>query len=94
MSMTIWKYPFEITGPFELMLPTEAKILSVDVQGEQPCMWALVEAENILEERRFVIVGTGHPAPTPTASEYIGTFQQPPFVWHLFELSPNKRGRG
>ena len=88
MSMTIWKYPFEITGPFELMLPTEARVLSVGVQDERPCMWVLVEAENLLEERRFVIVGTGHPAPKPTTSEHIGTFQQSPFVWHLFEFRP------
>lgn len=86
MSMTIWKYPLETTGPFELSLPYGAEILTADVQGEQPCLWALVDAENTEETRRFAIVGTGHPAPV---RGYLCTFQQPPFVWHLFEIAPD-----
>ena len=86
ISMTIWKYPFAIDDEFDLSLPFGARILMVEVQGGGPCLWALVDAENAEEVRRFSIVGTGHPAP---ARGYIDTFQQPPFVWHLFEIAPN-----
>ena len=85
MTQAIWKYSFEITDYFELPLPFGAKVLLVEMQGEQPCIWAMVEASNTPEARTFSVVGTGHPLPN---GEYIGTFQQPPFVWHLFETAP------
>ena len=83
--MEIWKYPFEITDLFDLLLPLGARVLSVGMQGEQPCLWAMVEPSNTPEARSFAVVGTGHPLPSGTAT-YLDTFQQPPFVWHLFEL--------
>lgn len=86
MSHRIWKYPFEIADRFVLQLPQGARVLSVELQDEQPCLWAMVNAESTEELRRFALVGTGHLLPNGI-STYIATFQQPPFVWHLFELA-------
>ena len=79
----IWKYKVENV----IEMPKGAEILSVQIQnGEMfnACIWAKVNSENELEKRKFVIIGTGHSF-DDTNMKYIGTYQDGPFVWHLFE---------
>ena len=86
--MTIWKFPFKFPlGRFEIEMPKDAEILSVQVQRDVPCIWAKVIPENEKNTRRFRIIGTGHPFREDKKLSYIGTFQQIDdfFVWHLFE---------
>jgi hypothetical protein len=52
------------------------------------CIWAKVSPENELEKRQFLVVGTGHTF-DDTDMVYIGTYQDGPFVWHLFEVKTN-----
>ena len=78
---TIWKY--KIDG--SIQMPMDAQILTVQNQNGEEHLWALVNPNNELETRKFLIVGTGQSF-DDTDTKYIGTFQQPPFVWHLFEL--------
>jgi hypothetical protein len=86
MSVTVYKYPFEIAGEVVIPMPFGAKILRVECQAGQPCMWALVDADRVIETRRFLVRGTGHDIPrNPAEIEHIATFQQGPFVWHMFE---------
>ena len=40
---TIWKFPVPVNDGNVLEMPEGAKILSVQVQGETPCLWALVD---------------------------------------------------
>lgn len=84
---TIWKFRFELVGPLQLSMPRGAQVLTVQDQGGVGCLWAMVEPENELESRYFEVFGTGHPVyeDMDVNRKYIATFQQPPFVWHVFE---------
>lgn len=84
---TIWKYHVPVTDEFEIGMPFGAYILDVQVQSFKPCMWAVVDPAQILVTRKFKIFGTGNlfDLGFECTWEYIGTFQTPPFVWHLFE---------
>jgi len=83
---TIWKFPFKVQGHFELDMPGGAQILDVQVQRDQPCMWAMVDPAARPVKRRFVIVGTGHPIHQMEGWPHVGTFQEAggALVWHLF----------
>lgn len=83
----IYKYPFNVSDRFTILMPSDAQILDVQVQGEQPCIWALVTPGAEPEERTFRVIGTGHPYPDEPEMTHRGTFQLlgGAFVGHLFE---------
>jgi hypothetical protein len=93
---TIYKY--EITaGLNTIALPEDAEILTVQIQGETPYLWALLNTAKLKKDRYFIIFGTGHDIDMILKStehkpyelhKYIGTFQMPAYglVWHLFEV--------
>lgn len=87
--LTIYKYPLhEVTDRPVVEMPKGAHVLSFQTQGEVPCIWALVDNEQPLEERGFYLVGTGHPfAYKPTSMRFIGTTQLMGgrLIFHLFE---------
>lgn len=89
MQKTISKYKFEINDNVYIEMPLDYEILSVQVQNGIPCIWALVDAGNARERRRFEIFGTGHPIECNSRIErkFIGTFQLNDgiLVFHLFE---------
>jgi len=86
---TIWKFetPFEST--FKLDLPEDARILCVqrDKKTSIPCIWVLLETNDVKVERQFILYGTGHSINTNVEMKYIGTYQYQngEFVGHLFE---------
>ncbi len=80
--LTIWKFPFEIADSFTLQMPLYAEIVLVDVQGGVPCMWAKVDPHLPTDIRRFHVSGTGHEV--PPGAWHLGSFQMPPYVWHLW----------
>jgi hypothetical protein len=41
------------------------------------------DKDDVLESRRFFVVGTGHPI--PEGATYLGTVPMASFVWHIFE---------
>jgi hypothetical protein len=82
--MIVYKYTFAVDYRISIQMPADAKILMIDVQFGVPCMWALVDPAKPMVQREFLIVGTGHPVP-PSGNRHVGSFQQPPFVWHVFE---------
>lgn len=107
IDIDVEKEPDEF-GDFEIKMQKDAVILHVGVQGLfqniggrlQPvptgCIWALVDPEAEIEDRRFRVIGTGQefegtvsihgkPYAPPVALEYVGTFFQYGHVWHLFE---------
>lgn len=69
-------------------MPVGSEILHVACQGGQPCLWALVEVNAKTTKRVFRLFGTGHPIPDQLAEDcvHVATFQQGPYVWHLFEF--------
>ena len=83
--MEIWKYELAL-GPdsvFDVKMPKGAQVLCVQNQGGDIFLWAKVDPEGERERRKFAIYGTGNPV--PANGTYIGTVQQGPFEWHVFE---------
>ena len=72
---TIYKYPIEITDSQTLEISEDHKFLSVQVQNDKPCIWALVDTETPESPVNIHIYGTGHPIPKDLSMTYIGTIQ-------------------
>jgi hypothetical protein len=87
---TVYKYGIPLEDYFDLELPKNAQILTVQVQYEEPYIWALVNNELSTEKRKFRLAGTGHPI-RDKELKYIGSFQleNGRFVGHLFEVVQN-----
>jgi hypothetical protein len=84
--LTIHKFPFRIEDRFDLKMPRGASILRAECQQGQPCLWALVDTSEPIEEASFRVYGTGQPIDPQVAwgLSHVDTFQQGPMVWHLF----------
>ena len=83
---SIWKFPLALKDEQSVRMPSWTEILTVQFQGAQLCLWALVEVEAPLVSRHFMIFGTGHDVPAnEPALTYVGTVQQNGLVWHVFE---------
>ena len=89
MNKQIWEFP--ITDPANIIIPMpkNAEVLTIQMQGQNPCIWALVEPDNELEKRYFELHGTGHNMRYDIWVErkYINTIQMHSrkLVFHLFE---------
>ena len=87
MNTTIWKFPIETEDEQVINVPVGAEFLSVQVQHNQPCIWAKVDPqENVIVREKVVIVGTGHPAKHTNGMMFLGTYQLAGgnFVGHVF----------
>ncbi len=94
MKKTIYKYPIKAQNAQKVTMPIGAEILSVQVQNNEPFLYALVNPDNQSEERFVRTYPTGGNVPVEMGLElkYIGTFilNDPShttgtFVGHLFE---------
>lgn len=85
--LSIWKYELQVTEAQVVRMPAGARILTVQVQRNVPCLWALVDEQAKREPRVFRVFGTGAPFDAADAA-YVGTFQDGALVWHLFEVKP------
>lgn len=83
MAETIYKYELEITDRQEVRMSRTAEFLSVQMQGDKLCLWAMVRPNDAQASFEILIFGTGHTLPVPYG-RYIGTVQQGQFVWHVF----------
>lgn len=81
----IFKYPVFLQDEFSIDLPVGAQILSVQVQGGKPVLWALIDIDAPLKECTFFVVGTGNPVKNGE-KQFVGTFQMydGQLVFHLF----------
>lgn len=97
---TIWKFPLNLYGPDGNVtdrpvvdIPEGALILTLCLQRGQPTMWAVVDPDAPMAQRRFVVVGTGQPMPDePTV--YVGTWlsdEDGTFVFHVFDQGEEDR---
>jgi predicted regulator of amino acid metabolism with ACT domain len=83
----IFKYRIKIDDLQEIQMPVGAEILTVQVQQETPCIWAMVDDDvPIMHTRRIETFGTGH-AVQEAERKYIGTYQirNGALVFHVFE---------
>ena len=85
---TVWKFPLQIDDVQGVLMPSGAKILYVAVQDGVLCLWALVDPDAAKTIRTFLIVGTGHPAPTDAEHVGSGISHGGNLVWHVFEDVP------
>ena len=88
-QLTIWKYSLDWPD-VTLKLPLGARILTAQIQGDRPVIWALVMPEMELRPRRLLCMTTGESvedrSPTPGDLKYIATVTATTgVVWHVFE---------
>lgn len=86
----VYKYDVpECEGEFIRSMPSGAKILAVQMQGNHPKMWALVETEYTkMVNYNFFVCTTGTPIKHNNILTYVGTFQlrQGELVFHVFQI--------
>ena len=90
---TVWKYPLRLADGVQVLnMPRGARLLSAHDQQGTPTLWMLVDAANPVEERRFVVHGTGHPVSLPMDDafiDFVGSCHDAArgLVWHVFEVA-------
>jgi len=91
MYQEIWKFPLKVTDRQSIIMPKEAKILTIQNQNGSPCLWALVDPKAEKEDRTIEIFGTGHAIryDMGVSRKYISTFQMEGggLVFHAFEYT-------
>jgi hypothetical protein len=90
---TILKYrvitsDYAIGKPQEIMMHKGAEILTAQLQAGQIQMWAMCfdVGTGEMEDRTFILLGTGRNIDEKQELNYIATIQDDEFVWHLFEI--------
>lgn len=86
MKRVIYKYPLDLAKEQELLLPFAPQLLCVQVQNNQPYLWAIVDLDCKSLPVTIKMYGTGNGNPHPD-DKYLGTVQLDGFVWHYFEAS-------
>lgn len=85
--MTIWKFNLEITDKQTIRMPNGARILSIQEQNGELCVWAVVDPDEEYVPRKFRIFGEGHTFDLDAAdAKFIGTVQCDRLVWHIFAI--------
>lgn len=86
---TVWKYklPHQEDSKITLELPRNAKVLMCDAQGDGDYIWCEINTDVSVEKRIFFVLGTGHPLPTDCSYDYVASWTNGPFVWHLYEFT-------
>lgn len=86
MSEEIWKFELNIHAATRIQMPVGAVILGVASQRNHPYLWAKVDLDAELEERRIITYGTGNRI-HENLGAFIGTYQldNGMFVFHVFE---------
>lgn len=86
----VWKFKLPVglgrSGQFSIPEPGTIVHVGLDPSGVA-CLWAIVRPSAPPPEwklRTFLIVPTGAPG-FVDGLDYVGTFFEGPFVWHLFE---------
>jgi hypothetical protein len=86
--MRIWKWTLQVTDLQQVQMPRGAQVLSVQMQGGAPQLWALVDEKASTEPRTFATYGTGNPMPeVADYGRFVDTYQMHggSLVFHVFE---------
>ncbi|NIN00507.1 MAG: hypothetical protein GTO24_21215 [candidate division Zixibacteria bacterium] len=83
----IWKFAVPMAESFLIQMPEGAEMLCVQMQRDEPQLWALVDPDAPKAPRNFTIMGTGKKYTKQSTKnlKYVGTFQSGTYVWHLFD---------
>ena len=84
----IWKYHLpDYPGEVDIEMPSDSKILDIQVQHGKPVMWVMVETASHPINRNFKVYASGEQV-FEDAGDYKGTWQTVfGLVWHLFEMN-------
>ncbi len=84
---TVHKYELSVADEQFIEMPINAEILTVQIQYNEPKIWALVDPELKTEFVKFTIFGTGHTIEDGFSGKYVGTYQlyDGKIVFHLFK---------
>ena len=86
MPKIIYKYSIAKFGITPVLMPKNSEILTAKMQSEHLCIWAIIDTEQEMVERKLFCYGTGHPIPDSVTKEnHIGTVMDDGMVWHVFE---------
>lgn len=90
--LTVWKTRIVLNDEMRVTLPVGAKVIHVDSQHDQPCIWFLCDPSAPGELRKFLLTGTGHMRDDLGGAKHIGSFQMKggALVFHLFEVDGRK----
>lgn len=89
VNKTIWKFELESIDFQKIEMPIDSEILTIQIQKETLCLWAVVNPEAEKETRRFQVIGTGHQIIVEgNIRNYIGTYQlyHGDLIFHVFEI--------
>lgn len=83
----MYKYPIHVSGAFTITLPMNSRIRHVGRQGDSMYLWAEVEPNAQVRQKTFRVFATGEDIPHDYTAVWVwhGTWQDGPFMWHLFE---------
>lgn len=86
----VFKYIIPMEDKPVIAMPVGAEILSLAVQCELLCLWALVDPDAPMGARKFRVAGTGH-AIHHELGRFVGTALQAggELVWHVWEIAPD-----
>jgi hypothetical protein len=80
---TVHKYPVRFCQS-RISMPEGAEIIRFSAQRNELCIWAVVDTTKPEKNRHFEVVGTGHEIGFEY-NKYVGSCDQGPYIWHLFE---------
>lgn len=84
----IYKFPLGLAQWQQVRMPQDAQILTIQMQGGKPTLWARVDITRPPETYHIAMVGTGEET-NEEVGRYIATVQDGEFVWHFFEHEGN-----
>lgn len=90
-NKVIWKFVLDdLESPVAVKMPAGANILTCGMSGRDYAVWAMIDTDQPIVDRRLHVVGTGWPLTTEIARmPYLGTiFVSSVFgnlVFHLFD---------
>ena len=81
----VWKCILDVGERQTISLPRGARLLYAREQGENVCVWALVDLKEVATSRTLLVYGTGHPI--ERAGPYLGSahLDGGRLVFHVFE---------
>ena len=85
---TIYKFYLKLEGEQTIKIQANYEILSVGEQFGDLYLWALVNPDNRLIDKKIFIYGTGHLMEMDiTKNSYLGTVitEGGNLVWHIFQ---------
>ena len=84
--IAIWKFPIKVVSSQIVPMPMGTKILTVQVQRDKPCLWAIVDTGVKQGPRLILTVATGEDMGSGANWSYVGTYQlfDGEEVYHVF----------